>query len=98
MGKCRVALVEERERSEALKAEASDRHVEEARVTQEKLGKSRKSLAAGRELAAAANLQAENGVKFRDELWICQTALDAERDSCCTTSNPLWDVDQPHCH
>ena len=65
-----MALAEERERSEALieKADASDKYIKEAHVAQDELGRSHKSLAAGRELAAAAKLQADNGAKLHDEL------------------------------
>ena len=77
----RVALVEERERSEALiqKADASDKYIEEARGGKE-LGRSRESLAAEREVAAAAKLQADGGVEFRDELRACQKVLVSERE------------------
>ena len=84
-----MALAEERERSEALiqKADASDKYVEEACAVQEELGMSREFLAADRELAAAAKLQAEDGVKFHDELRTCQNALVTERERSKASDN-----------
>ena len=69
-----MALTKKRERSEALiqKADASDIYVKEARAGQKELGRSRKSLAAGHKLAAAARLQAEDSFKLRNELRACQ--------------------------
>ena len=61
MWKFCVALAE---RSEVLiqKADTSDKCVEEARAAQEELGKPRESLAAERDLTAAAKLQTGDGI------------------------------------
>ena len=82
MWNSRVPLVEERDHSETFiqKVDAPDKFIEEARAAQDELGMSRESIAAERELAAVANLQADDCVNLRGELRTCQKSLDAERE------------------